>query len=132
MPSMRIFTCAAILAMTACASAPVPGNNWVRLGERTVTDRLEGDRIIVGAARGEFREIKLLVHRAPVDFYEVVVLYANGDRQQVPIRRTIDPGGETRVIDLLGRYRTIRAVEFLYDANTMAGRTATVRLFGRR
>lgn len=128
----RAIACGAILALTACASTPGPAGTWVRLGERTVTDRLEGDRIMVGAARGEFREIKLLVHRAPVDFYEVVVLYANGDRQQVSIRRTIDPGDETRAIDLQGRYRTIRAVEFLYDANTMRGRTATVRLLGRR
>jgi len=131
--SLRLLgACAILLATTACATGQRADGTWVRLGERTVTDRLEGDRIVVGAARGEFLEIKLLVRRAPVDFYEVVVLYANGDRQQVSIRRTIAAGGETRAIDLLGRYRTIRAVEFLYDANTMAGRTATVRLLGRR
>ena len=122
---------AAILAATACASTPGPGGTWVRLGESTVTDRLEGDRIIVGAARGQFREIKLRVDRASVDFYDVIVHLGNGTREQVSIRRTINAGSETRNIDLGGR-RTIRAVEFLYDANTLVGRQARVIILGKR
>ncbi|MDH3296860.1 MAG: DUF2541 family protein [Gemmatimonadota bacterium] len=120
------------LATGACASGPVHGSGWVRLGERTVTDRIDHDRIDIGARAGEFDRIKLTVDRTAVDFHRVLVIFGNGTRQEIPIRTTIRAGGETRSIDLDGGDRVIRAVEFWYDARTMGGRRAVVRLFGRR
>jgi hypothetical protein len=45
---------------------------------------------------------------------------------------TIAAGGETRAIDLEGNDRVIRSVEFWYDANTIRGRQAQVRVYGLR
>lgn len=127
----KLLAVSLLLATGACASGPAYGSGWTRLGERTVTDRLDHDRIDVGARRGNFDRIKLTVHRAPVDFHRVVVHYGNGTHQTVALRSTIRDGGETRAIDLAGGDRVIRSVEFWYDANTAQGRTAVVRLFGR-
>jgi hypothetical protein len=125
-----LLTVAALLAAPGADAAGKRG--WVLLGERTVTDRVDHDVIAVTAARGEFRKIKLSVERRAVEFHRVVVHYGNGDDQVVELRRVIPAGGESRAIDLEGRDRVIRSVELRYDAQSLAGKTATVRLFGRR
>jgi hypothetical protein len=104
----------------------------VLLGTRAVNDRADHDVIVVTAARGDFRSVKLTVQRAAVDFHRVVVHYGNGTKQELELRNTIPAGGETRIIDLTGTERIINRVEFWYDAKTIRGRRAVVRLFGLR
>ncbi len=120
-----------LLAALGCAGGGrAQGPNWVLLGQRTVTDRVDHDQIVVTAARGDFRAIKITVHRAAVDFHRVVVHFANGGDQEVEMRHTIPAGGETRAIDLRAGERVIRSVDFWYDARTIGGRRAVVRLHG--
>lgn len=128
----RALPVAALLALltTACASTPGPGRDWVALGQRSVTDRLDHDRIAVTARRGDFRRLKLTVERAPVEVSRMVVHFGNGERHTVQLRARIGAGGESRAIDLPGRDRVIRSVEFWYDAETLGGRQAVVRLWG--
>jgi len=104
--------------------------DWVLLGERAVTDRLDHDLIPVTVARGDFKAIKITVRRAAVDFHRVVVHFANGGDQEVELRATIRAGGESRAIDLRAGDRVIRSVEFWYDARTIRGRRAVVLLYG--
>jgi hypothetical protein len=118
---------------TAPAARPAaPVREWVLLGTRAVNDRADHDVIVVTGARGEFRGVKLTVQRHPVDFHRVVVFYGNGTKQELELRNTIPAGGETRIIDLTGNERIINRVEFWYDAKTIRGRRAVVRLFGLR
>lgn len=107
------------------------GQQWVFLGQRQVSDRVDHDVIAVTAERGAFTRIRLTVQRASVDFRRVVIHYANGADEDVELRNTVPAGGETRAIDLKGGDRVIRSVEFWY-ANMGRGRTAVVRLFGSR
>lgn len=123
----------AMVVAAALGCAPAYGGQgpaWVPLGERTVTDRLDHDLIPVTVARGDFTRIKITVRRHGVDFHRVVVHFANGGDQEVEMRATIPAGGETRAIDLRAGDRVIRSVEFWYDARTIRGRRAVVRLFG--
>ena len=123
---------AALLATFALAGPAQKQPEWVLLGTRAVNDRVDHDVIPVTAARGDWQAIKIAVQRASVDFYRVVVHFGNGTQQEVQMRNTIPAGGETRAIDLTGPDRVINRVEFWYDANTIRGRRAVVRLFGRR
>jgi hypothetical protein len=109
-----------------------PAREWVLLGQRAVSDRADHDVIPVTARRGDFKSIKLTVQRAGVDFRRVVVHYGNGGTQEIELRHTIPAGSESRVIDLDGPDRVINRVEFWYDANTIRGRRAVVRLLGLR
>ena len=97
-----------------------------------MNDRADHDIIAVSSSRGDFRRIKFSVQRASVDFHRVVVHFGNGSDQRVEMRNTIKAGGESRAIDLEGNDRIIRSVEFWYDANTIRGRRAQVRLYGMR
>lgn len=121
-----------LLAVLGCVSsgAGAQGPNWVLLGQRTVTDRVDHDQIVVTAMRGDFRRIKITVNRAAVDFHRVVVHFRNGGNREVEMRHPIPAGGETRAIDLRAGDRVIRSVDFWYDARTIRGRRAVVRLFG--
>jgi hypothetical protein len=112
--------------------APGLQRGWVLLGQRVVNDRIDHDVIAVTVDRGDFKSIKLVVERAPVDFHRVVVYFGNDTKQEVEVRKTVPAGGETRVIDLVGKDRVISRVQFWYDAKTIRGRRAAVRLLGRR
>jgi hypothetical protein len=123
----------AFATLMGCAASRAQGQrDWVMLGQRQVSDRVDHDVIPVTSSRGDFRRIKITVHRASVDFHRVVVHFGNGGDQAIALRSTIPAGGESRVIDLEGGDRVISSVEFWYDANTARGRTAQVRVFALR
>lgn len=113
-------------------SAQPHAGKWVFLGERLVNDRLDRDVIAVTSERGEFSAIQIRVKGASVDFHKVIVVFGNGRTQEIELRNTIGAGGSSRIIDLQGDERVIKKIEFLYDANTIRGRKAMVKVFGRR
>jgi hypothetical protein len=121
-----------LLMIVFTLPAMARGGRWVLLGDRLVNDRLDHDIIPVTATRGDFNAILIRVRGASVDFHKVVIVYGNGNRQEVEMRNTIPAGGSTRVIDLQGTEIIIREVECWYDANTIRGRKALVRVFGRK
>jgi len=125
----RIWLGSCFVALAAVAAA---APDWILLGERNVTDRLDHDVITVTAERGEFSAVKLEVRRHAVDFHRFVINFANGDKQVIQVRKTIPAGGESRTVDLDGGRRTIQSIEFWYDAHTVAGKVGLVRALGLR
>lgn len=115
------------------ASLPLAAQaaDWEHLGARKVAFRHDRDVIHVGPDAGRFSKIKLVVRRAGVRFFDVRVHFGNGGVQDVPIRRFIPAGGETRVIDLRGGRRVIEKVVFHYQTRRWAPRRAKVHLWGR-
>lgn len=129
------------LTLAACASAPPPpppppaarpAPAWVLLGTRTVNFRIDRDVIRVGRAKGRFRRIRLVVRQNAVNFLDLKVVFGNGQIQDVRIRRVIPAGGRTRVIDLAGGRRFIRAVRMVYRSNPNFRGRAVVQVWGRR
>ena len=124
-----LFTATAALQAQAARGAA----GWVLLGTRTVTDRQDHDTIVVTGARGTFKAIRLEVSGHAVDFHRVVVHFANGDDQRLELRNTIPAGGQSRNIDIDGKERVIRSIDFWYDAKTIGrGGKAIVRVRGQR
>jgi hypothetical protein len=127
---------AALVALAGSAPADAqkrnPEGTWEVLGTRTVTDRVDHDRIDVTARRGTFRSLKVQVERRAVQFRDFKIHFGNGETQDVDIRDVIPAGGESRVIDIEGAGdRVIRSITFSYDAQAMRGRNAIVRVLGR-
>ena len=124
----------AVMVVLVCAVSAVDAQSgrWELLGSRTVTDRADHDTVKVGGAKGDFTAIKLEVQRRAVEFRRVVIHFRNGDDQKVELREKIGANGESRVIDIEGRDRVIRSIEFWYDAQSLTrGGQATVRVLGR-
>jgi len=114
------------------ATALVAQGRWEVLGKRNVRDRLDHDTIVVGKKEGVFNAIKIDVGRRGVNFERVVIHFANGGDQEVALRASIPAKGESRVIDIEGRNRVIRSIDFWYDAKSLGrGGSSTVRVLGR-
>jgi hypothetical protein len=127
-------TILALMLVLGCAvSAPgAQAGRWELLGSRTVTDRADHDTVKVGGAKGDFTAVKLQVQRRAVNFRRVVIHFRNGDDQKVELRDTIGANHESRVIDIEGRDRVIRSIEFWYEAQSLGrGGQATVLVHGR-
>jgi len=104
--------------MSAGQAALAQRAQWVLLGQTTVDGQRDRDRISIGRAEGRFRSIQLRVSGGPVEFHRVIVNYANGTNEEVEVRESIRPGGQTRSIDLRGNDRVINSVDFLYGKGT--------------
>lgn len=129
---MILAVMAVVLGVTGTLGAQRGRADWVVLGTRNVTDRADHDTVTVTGAKGNFTAIKIEVLRRAVDFQRVVIHFRNGDDQKVELRNSIPAGGESRVIDIDGRDRVIRSIDFWYDAKTLGrGQRATVRVLGR-
>ncbi len=122
------------------AKKTVAKDKWVLLGERKVDFKAESDVIKVTATEGVFKKIQLRVKGRGVQFIDLKVTFGNGETHDVKIRKVIEKGGQTRVIDLPGKDRVIRKVVMTYRSvvtmKTKGKKNATgkahVRLFGRR
>jgi hypothetical protein len=119
-----------IMSVGVGVSAQIPGR-WVYLGQANVDGRVDRDKIYVGRGRGRFQRVQIRVERAPIEFYRVVLHYANGRSEEVNVRQRISAGGQTRAIDLRGDDRAIDNVEFFYAKGRWGnGRSPRVRLYG--
>ena len=121
-----------LFALPGAASARRGLVGWTLLGERRVTDKLDHDTIAVTAARGDFRRLELRVFERPVQFHKVVIHFGSGESQELELREVIKAGGHSRVIDLEGHDRVIRSIDLWYDAQSMNGKGALVRVFAKR
>lgn len=128
----RTLLIAVVAFCVSCVPAGAQGGRWTLLGTRTVTDRTDHDVVMVTGRRGTFDAVKFEVRGRTVDFHRVIVHFGNGADQTVEMRQTIRAGRESRAIDIDGRDRVIRSIEFWYDANSIGrGGRATVRVLGR-
>lgn len=118
-----------LLAATGAQATPTA---WIKLGERTVTDRVDHDVIKVGADEGRFSKLQLRATNSKVRVRNVVVIFGDGSRQERSENFTLRKGEKTPVIDLDGGRRVIREVRFVYDESSILRRQAKVHLWARR
>ncbi len=108
----------------------VPELKWVSLGNRVVNFSTDRDVIQLSRSDGRFRAIQLVVSDNDVFMEEVRVIYGNGQSESIPVREEIKSGRRSRVMDLAGRARFMKRVEFLYKSDRSGNRKAKVELFG--
>lgn len=121
---------ATVVGAQLLAAPQADASGWELLGQRKVNYRTDRDVIHVTLSEGLFHKIKLDVLHNGIELVDLKVYFANGDVQDVPVRRFIERGGETRVIDLSGGARGIRKVQFVYRTRGASPGRATVRLWG--
>ena len=105
-------------------------NGFAYLGERFVDGAIDHDVIPVGRRDGQFHEIMIVVERAPVEIFDMVVTFGNNERFEPRTRLVFGPDSTSRSIDLPGGARFIKRVDFRYG-NLVAGANAKVELWGR-
>jgi hypothetical protein len=105
-------------------------NGFYYLGERIVNGGVDHDAIHVGRRDGKFHEIMIVVERAPIELFDLVVTFGNGERYEPHTRLVFGADTTSRNIDLPGGARFIQRVDFRYG-NLVAGAQAKVELWGR-
>jgi hypothetical protein len=121
----------AALLLLVSLSPAVTAEDWIHLGDKHVDGNSDHDKISLGSSEGRFRQLQIRVDDAAVNFKRVVVHFGNGSDEELQFREVINPGGSTRAMDLRGRRRIIKSVEFWYEKANWGSTRPTVRLFGR-
>ncbi len=84
------------LSVTTAAQAQ---DNWVLLGERNVNIKADKDTIDVTAAKGQFKAVRLVADRRPIDISKIQVVYSGGGVHNEVRNINLKPGERTRAID---------------------------------
>ena len=128
----KYLTVFAALLMLACMCSAIKAQReWTHLGDKHVDGNSDHDKISLGSSEGWFRQLQIRVDDAPVKFKRAVVHFGNGTDEELQFRDVINAGGSTRAMDLRGRRRIIKSVEFWYEKANWGSNRPTVRLYGR-
>jgi hypothetical protein len=107
---------AGTLADDALAQRREERGDWVELGCKEVSFRVDRDVLPVGRQEGRFYAIRLYARGGAVEMLDLKVIYANGDPDDIRVRHILDRGERTRPLDLRGRARSIQRIEMIYRA----------------
>lgn len=121
----------ALCLLVLFAVSPAMAGEWKKFGEATVNLLRERDEIRVNDLK-PYDYIKLKVHRQGVEFKRAIVVFGNGTRHELPIRKFIPAGGETIPLRLPRGDRLIRKIVLEYKTRTGAGERAMVSFYGKR
>ena len=102
---------------------------WTFLGKRTVDGWRDRDKLMVTAGR-PFSELMFVVVGSDVQVNNVLVTFGNGEKLDLPANVTFKENTRTAPLDLPGKLRKIRSVEFAY-ANLPGGGRATIEVWAR-
>ncbi len=103
----------------------------VMIGKKKVNYGPDYDEMIVTSIRGDFKAIKIRVTKAAVNMHRCVIVFGNGTKQEVELRKNFAPGSESRVIDLNGHDRVIKKIKFWYDTKNRSRKRGTVTVFAK-
>jgi hypothetical protein len=119
-----------LLAVSVAAiSTTASANEWEQIGSKKVDFAELRDTIRV-TGKKRHRRLRLCVERRAVSMRDFDVVFANGSRQDIRIRRLIRPGTCTRAVDLVGKSRDIARIILKYDP-TPRDKPAVVKIFAR-
>jgi len=105
-----------VLAGTLVTDALAQRDEWVELGCKLVSFRVDRDVIRVGRREGRYTAIRVYASGGAVEMLDLKVIYANGDPDDIRVRHVLENGVRTRPLDLRGRARSIDRIELLYRA----------------
>jgi hypothetical protein len=105
---------------------------WDHVGVRQVDFRVDHD-VIMAVGQGLFRQIRFDVDGGDLELFDVKLRFGDGETWSPATRFYFKEGSRSRVIDLPGRARLIRRIDFFYRSVAGGGQgKATVHVYGRR
>jgi hypothetical protein len=103
---------------------------WRLLGERSVTGRYDHDTITVGAYKGRFDKLSMVVLDSDLELIDLEVRFTAGRPYHPATRHHFKEGSRSRIFDLPGSDRIIRSIELRYR-NVPGGGNARVQIWAR-
>lgn len=84
------------------------------LGEQEVDFKVDHDTIAVRDYQGSFGSLFFVVEKNDIELFNLVIDFGNGEKQSVNTRLVFNEGSRSRLIDLNGRDRRIKSIQFTY------------------
>lgn len=103
---------------------------WEKLGQREVHGQVEHDVVEVGRAEGRFKMLLIEVKDAPIELFDVIVTFGDGERFEPKTRLVFDTNTRSREIALPGGERIIKRIDFKMSG-LAHGAQARVEVFGK-
>ncbi|MCL4764670.1 MAG: hypothetical protein KJZ80_00370 [Hyphomicrobiaceae bacterium] len=106
------------------------GPNLELLGKKGVGFLRDRDVIQVGRREGAFRQLVLKVLDNDIEIVELTVVYGNGEKDRIPVKRTIRRNQQSEPLDLKGQRRAIDRIELVYRSKPSLRGEATLEIYG--
>lgn len=106
--------------------------SWRILGTMQATHNGDHDAMEIKGPHDSYRKLKIKVRNSPVNIQKMVVRYEDGRPKEIDLRSEIKEGGESRVIDLQGGKRKLKAIDFWYDTKGFLNGKAELTIFGMK
>lgn len=94
---------------------------WEKLGEATANGKSDHDVVEIGRREGTFRALRFKVKNSNVKMQNVVVHFADGENWSPTTRVEFSEGSTSNIIDLPGKRRVIKSVNFRYSDGKGSG-----------
>lgn len=102
---------------------------WTLLGKSTVDGWRDRDQLKVNQPK-PFSEVMFVVAGSDVELRNVVIVLGNGEKFEMPANVVFKEGTRTAPIDIPGKLRKIKTIDFAY-ANLPGGGRAQLEVWGR-
>lgn len=103
---------------------------WTLLGERTVSGRVDKDRITVKRSKGKFEKMTIVVLDSDLELLDFDVKFGRGAPWNPNVKHVFKEGQRTRVLDFPGDERVIKWIDLEY-ANIAGGGKAKVQVWAK-
>lgn len=86
---------------------------WHKIGETTADFKTDKDVVKIWG-EDRFKSLRIKTTDAPVHIETMVVVYQDGEPENIPVRYDFKQGTESRNINLKGYERKIKEIDFIY------------------
>lgn len=86
---------------------------WHKITQTVADLKQDHDDVLI-EGEDHFKALRLHIEDAPVEMEQLSVVYGDGQHEDIPVRYLINPGGDTRQIDLEGKDRIIKKIVLKY------------------
>ncbi len=101
------------------------------IGEIAVSFVADFDILTVGLKEGRFTKLVFQAEGNDVEIERILVTYADGKKDDIPVRHRFAEGARSRAVDLQGNRRFIRSIAFYYKtAGRLKDGRASIKVYG--
>jgi hypothetical protein len=110
---------------------PPEGEHWSKLAEKMISPSQENDDMAIEGPGALYTAIKLKVVRGGINLHRCVVWFSDGEKKSFDMRNDIPAGGESRVITLGDKGRSVTRFVYWYDVLNYDSQKAGLELWAR-
>jgi Protein of unknown function (DUF2541) len=121
----------ALLGFSPLNPLKFQAENWEKLGETKVNQSVANDEFSFPSNSPVLTAIKIKSKKGGINLLRCVIHFANGEKKSIELRNDIQPGGESRVINLPGNQSPITRFLFWYGTPQSGDQKAELEIWGK-